>query len=812
MALKKLTAVLAIPLALFAGQVKQDYFFPAPVIISNAVSLKGCHPFYSAFAPEVPAKSVRILLPDGQVPVSYKVIFSEPVTIAGNHFIRPYRPETRIGAKPPADFLLRKSAVFGRNTFFPAQVNSAGCEVQYKGGHPIFMAQIYPVQHNPVTGAVRYYAKMTVTVYTRDVVGSEKPAALKTNPAIKSELGLLVDNPSGIAKLAVGVVTPDDYEYLIVTTDALKNSFGAFVDFNTRRGMRTRIATLESIRTQFVSGYVDDQERIRASIKKEYSDHNIRYVLLAGDAEAASPNRIPDRKLYAEDWDFNYSGKPEDFSADSIPADMYYGCLDDAPHDWKPAVGKTRWGDTGTEDVTFEVAVGRFPVDNASELNNMINKTIKYSERPVDSLCTRALLAGEFLWGLPDHPVNCYADDELEQLVGTCSETYGPLTGFMPGIWRITRLYDRVRPWTFNDFADSLRINKPAIFDHEGHSNATFLARGDITAMTPAAFPQNGTPETGNYFIAISGGCYSGAFDNDNIGATGPDCVAEHLTKGLATGAVAALFNSRYGFGSDGTNGVAPTDGSEQRLRRYWHHGLLGLGIHTLGKLDAYTKEMNKALWTSTDITGYNSYFGQMKWETYEKNIIGDPALSVWTGVPSVLTPVLPSPLTTTSFYTEVPRYSTLALADPSTGSIIVSATSGDESSLTIENTVLTAWLQTHPTGQLKVIIKAHNYYPWSGVVQCNINNGIHGSGFSSSNGLVVKIHNQTIHYTLPTAGNFSVELFNARGVCVGHRTRYEHAGEYVIGFDQDNLAKGIYYCQLAFSREKWKGRIINIK
>jgi hypothetical protein len=702
--------------------------------------------------------------------------------------------------------------VYGRNAFFPPQAQSAEFDVQYKNGHPVFMAQIYPVQHNPVTGAVRYCTKMTVTVRTRDAGAAELPSAAKTTPVIRSELGLLVDNPSAIAELASGPVASSDYEYLIVTTDSLKNDFGAFIDFNARRGFRTKIATVRSITAQFTTGYIDDQEKIRAFIKQEYAAHNIQYVLLVGDAEATSPNRIPDRKLYSEDWDFNYTGKPEDHYADSIPADMYYGCLDDAPHDWKPAAGKTLWGDYGTEDVTFEVAVGRFPVDNAAELNTMINKTIRYSEQPVESLCTRALLAGEFLWGPPEQADTCYGDDEMEQLIGTCNVTYGPLTGFTPGEWRITKVYDRVHTWTFNDIVDSLKSSKAAIVDHEGHGNVTYMLKSDIAAMTSDAFPQSGTPETGNYFIAMSGACESGAFDNDEDGTIVGDCVAERLTKGLATGAVAAIFNARYGFGSDGSNNVAPTDGSEQRIRRYFHHGLLGLGIHTLGKLDAYSKEINKALWTNPDITGYESYFGQMKWETYEKNIMGDPALSVWTDVPRTLTPSLPSPLTSNSFMVQLPKYSVVALADPSTGGIIVSATSGDSSSLTIHNDVLSSYLQANPTGQLKVIIKAHNFYPWSGTVQCAMQNSTRNPIAAHSIILDAHYNNRTLGYTLTTATIVSIELFNARGFRVTYSKKLEPAGLHSFQLDHQALAMGMYYCKLTAGQQAWNGKILLFK
>jgi hypothetical protein len=819
--MKKLLLVLAVPFVLFGGVVKQEYVFTTPLIQDGSVSLDGCHQFYAPFVPQIPAKSVRLLLPDGEKAVSFDVSYENSFAISGSHVIRPYHPEFRIGAPLPPDSYLHKSSVYAMNAFFPGKVKSDTFEVQYKGGHPIFMAQIYPVHHNPVTGAVRYFRKIIVTVHTEK--SSEQPvAAVKTTPMIKEELSKLVDNPAGIAKMIAGPVTANDYEYLVITTAALSTNvaWDTLTAFNKRRGMRTKIVSVSTILTSMTGA--DNQEKIRNYIRQQYLTCNINYVLLSGDADSRSANIIPARGLYAEDNDYNYRNRPEDHYTDNIPADMYYGCLDTAPHDWhKDANG--HWGTYGTEDKTFEVYVGRWSTDDATQLSNILNKTIKYSEHPVDSFCTRALLAGEFLWGPGNasdpHVETCYGDDELEQIIGTCtSPSYAPYTtvGFPSSQWAITKLYAHV-VGNWQDvppaFSDTLKRCKASIIDHEGHSNTTFLW-GE--SWTTSRFPQNCTPANGNCFVAMSGGCYPGCFDDQTS-----DCVAEQLTTTLATGAVACIFNARYGFGSDGTNNVIGTDGSEQRLRRYFHNGLFALGYHNIERLNAYTKEVNAGDYTSATIgwtnptitggtAGYNSYWGQLKWETYEKNVLGDPALSIWTAKPQAFTVTLPNPLSTTAVTLSVPKYSTVALADPTTGNIIVSATSDSSSSLTINNTVLSQYLLAHTSGTLKVFIKAHNFYPYAGTMNVSIGSGILEGGVVNQ-AFSATMRHKSLAYSLVNPGAVSIDLFNARGAVVKSVARdlWQAAGPHSVSFETFGLSNGTYFCKLNAGGRTFVGKFI---
>jgi hypothetical protein len=374
--------------------------------------------------------------------------------------------------------------------------------------------------------------------------------------------------------------------------------------------------------------------------------------------------------------------------------------------------------------------------------------------------------------------------------------------------------YSTSGTWTFANFISKQKLHKSCIILHEGHSNANYLFKTSNSSVTTSNFNQAGTGATGNYFIATSGGCYPGAFDNNNVGSvTSTDCFAEQMVFKIATGAVAVIFNSRYGFGSDGRNGVIGTDGSEQKLRRYFWHGLFSLGYHNLGRLDAYCKEVNSDGWTNSTITGgtagYVSYWGQLKWETYEKNILGDPALSVWSKQPQTLAPVLPLQLTAASFALAVPKFSVVAIATTA-DSIITSITSGDAGSLTVGNAILTAYLLAHPSTTLHVIIKAHNYKPYLGTMTVNIGTGIAGAAAERA-ASSFRMLQQGIRFSCATPSAVSLEVYDARGVRVrALAEETKSAGEHTVSFDNLGLSNGMYFCRLTLAgTQQYRGKFI---
>jgi len=150
----------------------------------------------------------------------------------------------------------------------------------------------------------------------------------------------------------------------------------------------------------------DDAEKIRNMIKSYYEKENIQWVLLAGDAGSGN-NELPIRMVYNPDVLRWGGGRAETISGEYYkPTDFYYADLTgswDSDGDWEKVDGTGGWGEAprdnsyGLDEISWipEVYVGRFPASNENELKNMVDKTIKYEEKPeIGDWMNRMLLAG----------------------------------------------------------------------------------------------------------------------------------------------------------------------------------------------------------------------------------------------------------------------------------------------------------------------------------------------------------------------------------------------------------------------------------
>ena len=670
-----LTATLA-----FSAEIMFKYNFDEPVVKGGKVFMTGCDRSNIAFSPATVLKQVRLLLPDGEKAVSYKVDCSEPVILDGEYDLVPVEASGRLSVNPPAGIKGKRSEVYSKDEFFPAKPNSDRFFTQYKNGHPVFMTILNPVQYNPVSKTVKYYRNITLTVHTTP--DNRSDALLRSGPDIEESLKKLVDNPQEINFQAFNKAK-DGYDYLIITPSVFAGSFSTFTAFNNRRGLVTSIKTVEDILTEMTGG--DTQEKIRNFIIQEYAASGITYVLLAGDTEY-----IPHRGFRAEIMDYG----TDYYNETDIPADMYYGCLDGT---WQMQ-GSGYFGEPGSEDLLWEVYVSRFPAGSTTDITNMVSKTIQYSESPVTGKVAKNLLVGELLWEEGGGPgwVDSYGGDCMDEHVGYCDHNSYETTGF--GInWTNSQLYDRdLGYWDKSDLFAKIKNEDVTWIDHLGHSNNTYNMRMTNSDITTANFDNDGV--RANSFIIYSQGCYSGSFDNRTSSYTyTTDCIGEAFVI-FRRAAVAYIGNSRYGLGSP-----YDTDGSGQRFHRYFHDAAFDHEVTNIEKMNAYSKEINAPLILEENIN-LGPYFGQCKWIAYCVNVLGDPALDVWTSEPQIMNVSVPADVGMSSVSgvtvgTDIPGAVVAVFFE---GSFLYSVTA-DENGNAVHSV-------PQSPGTLEYYITAHNY------------------------------------------------------------------------------------------------------
>ncbi|MFX1343857.1 MAG: C25 family cysteine peptidase [Promethearchaeota archaeon] len=242
-------------------------------------------------------------------------------------------------------------------------------------------------------------------LYIKNLNFSEN--SLSTNDYTKVDLSFIPEiNYSSLndlwydPKINMLIITKNDTNFI--------NVLEPLAEWKNEKGVKTIILSN-------FSAYdgLDDANRIRNMIKAYYDSENIQWVLLAGDAENSN---IPIRYVYNPDVDIWGNGRSETVGGEDYkPTDFYYA---DLTGNWDND-GDENWGEApqdnsfGIDEISWipEVYVGRFPANDAYELEIMVNKTLKYETNPeIGDWMNRMLLAG----GISDFPVGGSTDGEYE--------------------------------------------------------------------------------------------------------------------------------------------------------------------------------------------------------------------------------------------------------------------------------------------------------------------------------------------------------------------------------------------------------------
>ncbi len=550
--------------------------------------------------PTLPYLQVNLLLPEGQVAESIHFYGDKLTEIPGEYILYPYQYSRPVSGPEKEDQqpLVLNEAVYGQPGNYPPQ-STGLLSTQYLHGHPIALGTFTPVVYTPFQKKIRYYQEVTITIITRTEGQDHQHLPVNSSLQSKQVVGKAIQNPGMLLYYPPVVSDTEDYHILIVAPAVFNGHFEGVIDHYFIRGLKTKIINTEFIYATYTGQ--DSQEKIRNCIIHEYQNNNILHVMLAGDVEW-----IPARGFYAQ---VQSSSLYSDYN---IPADLYYAALDG---NWNTD-GDNKWAEPGEDDLYPELSVGRLPVNTTAQLDNLVNKILHYQDHPVIGECRKPLMVGEKLY---DNPIT-WGGDYMDLLIGLHSDN-GYTTQGIPAWHNIQKLYDRdlPSPWTLSDLLAA--INSGAAFiHHAGHSNTNYLMRMSSSSVTDTNFYLvNGIAH--NYIPIYSHGCYCAAFDAS-------DCIAEHMIN-LHKFAVAFVGNSRYGWFNEGS-----TEGPSEHLHREFVNALYGENLGQIGVAHTLSK-INTAGWVSAPGQWED---GALRWCFYDCNVLGDPAMFLWTDKPMNLT------------------------------------------------------------------------------------------------------------------------------------------------------------------------------
>jgi len=550
----------------------------------NRITLPECYTASNSGEPNLPSKGAFILLPPNSKDTNIEVIGNTKIKLGETFDIDPIGQSIPINNAKYSEKLIKNKEIYEKNDLFPGRLFTK-IGIQSFRGFNILVLLLHPVQYNPVSGELFYYQDLSVIVETTLDSPNDLFRGLNED---KLEVMKKVDNPQ-TAELYFPSnhqepIFFDSYDLMILTTDSLKSSFVPLKDAHESKGQSTVIKTLTDVGSS-------NTEDIRDYIRDAYTNWGVNYVLLGGDADVVTA-----RILWVEGMDENTT-----LYDTYMPSDLYYSCLD-GPYNYD---GDNKWGEPedgeggGDVDLYADVYVGRACVDDASDVNNFVTKTVAYINKdPEDEYLQRVCMAGEYMG---DHGIATWGGNYLDQFKDTCTDDGYTTIGFPTDEYNIIELYDR--DWQYNDWPKQEIMNViddgVHIINHLGHSSYEYAMK----MYYEDCYDLSNT----DFCFIYSQGCMAGGFDVDYV-----DCIAEHFTVKTDTGAFAVIMNARYGwFWSHST------DGDSQRFHREYWDAVFGEGIPEMGRANSDSKEDN------LPIIGRSC----IRWVYYEANLFGDPSL-----------------------------------------------------------------------------------------------------------------------------------------------------------------------------------------
>ena len=588
---------------LFSGTVEKTYFFKDLKITQIAghqiLSFDNTWNTGLRGEPVIPYHQVVMMLPPGEKAVNMEVIRENEIPVAGIFDLYPQQEVQPISKGSDGKFI-KNASVYLLNGNYPATA-SGQVVTSYLNGYAFAMSAVTPVVYNPAKRSVSYFSSVTIRITTKADPASQ--AALKNLPHNETMTGRVrafAQNPEMIGKYPAPKSTSIDYSVLIITPAQFVTGFQPLVDHYNALSIPTQVTSTESIEA---SGTGQDlQEKIRNYIIAEYQNSGVNYVLLGGDIEY-----FPFRGFYC------YVESGSGYEDESIPADLYFSALDG---NWN-ANGNSRWGEPGEEDLLPDVAVARFPFSYASELENMVHKSITYQTFSNTTEFNRPVMVAEWLYSGPD----TWGDDYLNLLINDHSDNGYFTHGINPATSEIdTTMYDNPGySWTTQEVINKINTGRSFIH-HCGHANEIGMMRLNRWDISNETFPMvNGIDH--NYTLMYSHGCLCGAFDYSQ-----GDCIAEKCVT-IDNFLAAGVFNSRYGWFNQGE-----TEGPSAHLHREFVSSLYNdtTPVKEIGEAHRWSK-IRTAPW----VTIFPQFEpGAQRWCFYDCNAFGDPVLKIWTDAP----------------------------------------------------------------------------------------------------------------------------------------------------------------------------------
>lgn len=254
--------------------------------------------------PELPEMYIKLIVPSDKDVEGITINSLMQENIPGDYLVYPvqYPVPLQDDKKPP--FVKPNPSVYSSDDLYPAKTVKFVRDGYFDGSNHIVIVAVYPYQYKPKSKKLIFNSSIEFTLNMQS--GKSRSIQVKMrdekNQKIYDQiLKNSVDNPNKISEYQVkpsfyktnSVNTLNFYEYVIITSNALKNSFNNFIEWKKRKGIDIGVVTTEEIYANYTgdltSGIYDDAGKVRQYLSDAYQEGTV-WALLGGD-QTVVPNR-----------------------------------------------------------------------------------------------------------------------------------------------------------------------------------------------------------------------------------------------------------------------------------------------------------------------------------------------------------------------------------------------------------------------------------------------------------------------------------------------------------------------------------------
>ncbi len=653
-----LLTILCIPIAfLWAGTITKTFTYNQNEISINkineydVVSLPGCLNTYEEGNPLLPIGIYTVCIPSNATVTNIKIINKQSTELPGEYLIYPVQPGIPLNLTGPITFQVPNPVIYNSAEPYPKNLVSYN-PTGNKSGYRLCSFTLYPMQYLPQSKKLILHTSLQVKITYQE--GDFIPLSLtkKQINIFGKEIRSFIINPEDLNTFAPPFRTTlqGDLEYVIITSDAFVSNLQPLADWRTQMGLKGEVKTTTWIYSNYTG--IDNPEKIRNFIIDQFQHHGLLFVVLAGDVAV-----VPVRNAR-----ISYSGYTYD-----MPCDWYFADLDGSWNGNHNNLWGERVGDS--LDLYADVHVGRAPIDNTTQADAFVNKVFTYEKNPDPNYVKKVLLPCVQLF-------SGYHGRLVQDSIANITS---------PG-WVDTYLIDPTNTMPMRD-----SINAGFQFCHvAAHGNVTVMGdqSGNTIYNNSTAQSQTNTNKLG-IFNSIA--CDCGYFDYGS-----GDCLAEECFNNPNGGFIGVMMNAREGWGSP------PNAGPSERLDIRFFDFIFNYDTFELGAAHIRSKEYHRDLILSNALWHFCAL---------ELNLLGDPAIVIWTESPQNLTVDFPEclPIGTSTLTVYV-----LDNGSPVSNALVCAAKANEVYASGKTNSSGSVDLIITPTtpGHLDITVTAHNYYP----------------------------------------------------------------------------------------------------